>query len=167
MAQVSLISSTPISNANATPKVANNPGVADGMLRRVVGTIASLAADSAASIYRMVRVPSNAHIHSVILLSDDGGATGQMDCGIYQTADNGGAVVDADHFASAVDIGAGAIGPVDITHESGVYAIEDAEKPLWEALALSADPGIDYDIALTVTEVVADVGDKTLKVEYV
>lgn len=167
MAQVSLLSSTPITNANASPKVANNPGVSDGMLRRAVGTLENVAADSAASIYRMVRVPSNAHIHSVQLASDDGGATGMVDCGVYQTSDNGGAVVDADHFASAVDLGAGAVGRTDITHESAVYGLEDAEKSLWSVLGLSADPGIDYDIALTVTEVIADVGTKTLWVEYV
>ena len=164
---VSLISSTPISNADASPKVANNPGVADGMLRRAVGTLEALAADDVASIYRFVRVPSNAHIHKVEFAGDAQGATGIINVGVYQTADNGSAVVDADHFASLLDPGAGAIARTDITHESAVYGIEDAEKPLWEALGLSADPGIDYDIAATATEILADGGTLTLWVEYV
>ncbi len=167
MAQVSTLSSTPVTNADATPKVANNPGVSDGMLRRAAGTVENLAADSAASIYRMVRVPSNAHIHKVTYAADAAGATGQVDIGVYQTAANGGAVVDADHFASALDPGAAAIAETDVTHESGVYNIAECEEPLWEALGLTSDPGIDYDIAITVSEIIADAGTQMLKVEYV
>ncbi len=163
----SALKSTPITNADASPKVANNPGVTDGMLRRAVGTVENLAADAVGSTYRMVRVPSNAHIHRVEYAADAAGATGQYNVGVYQTAANGGAVVDADFFASALDPGAAAIARTDITHESAVYGLEDVEKALWSALGLSADPGIDYDIVFTVSEIVADVGTQTLWVEYV
>ena len=166
MATVTL-KSTPITNADATPKVTNNPGVTDGMLRRAVGTLENEAADDVGSTYRMVRVPSNAHISRVEYAADAAGATGQVNIGVYQTADNGGAVVDEDHFASALDPGAAAIGRTEVTHESAVYPIESAEMPLWEALGLSADPGIDYDIVITVAEIIADVGTQTLWVAYV
>ena len=166
MATVTL-KSTPITNADATPKVTNNPGVTDGMLRRAVGTLENEAADDVGSTYRMVRVPSNAHISRVEYAADAAGATGQVNIGVYQTAANGGAVVDEDFFASALDPGAAAIGRTEVTHESAVYGLEDVEKALWTALGLSADPGIDYDIVITCSEIIADVGTQTLWVEYV
>ena len=39
----------------------------------------------------------------------------------------------------------------NVMHESGVYGIEDIEKPLWEALALSEDPHKMYDVVMTIT----------------
>jgi hypothetical protein len=166
MALVAL-KSTAVTNADATPVVINNPAASAGMLRAVAATLENTASDSVGSTYRMVRVPSNARIHRVIYAADAAGATGQVDVGVYQTAENGGAVVDADHFASALDPGAGAVASTDVTHESGVYGIDDVVKPLWEALGLSSDPKRDYDIVLTVVEIMADAGTQMLKVEYV
>jgi len=166
MALVNL-KSTPITNADATPVVINNASVAGGVLRVTAATIENSASDNIGSTYRMVRVPSVARIHRVIYAADATGATGQVDIGVYQTVANGGAVVDADHFASALDPGGGAIAPTDVTHESGVFGIEDATQPLWQALGLTADPGRDYDIVLTAVEAIANVATHTLKVEYV
>lgn len=166
MAVVTL-KSAPVTNADATPVVLNNASVDGGYLRSAVGVVDGSASDSVGSTYRFVRVPSNARISRVIFASDNGGATGQVDIGVYQTAANGGAVVDADFFASAVDMGAGAVAATDVTHESGVYGIEDAEQPLWQALGLSSDPGREYDIVSTAVEIIANAATQTLKVEYV
>jgi len=76
--------------------------------------------------------------------------TGAADIGVYQTAANGGAVVSAALFGSAVVLTT-ALVHSDVTHESGTYTVADVEKPLWQALGLSADPGIEYDIAATLT----------------
>jgi hypothetical protein len=86
---------------------------------------------------------------------------------VYQTAANGGAVVDADLFASALDPGGGAIPPTDVTHESGEYTYAESLMPLWEALGLTEDPGRDYDIAATVSEIMADAVAHKVEVEYV
>lgn len=160
------LKSTVVTNLDATPPVRNNPALGAAMLRAVAGTIESTAASSVGSTYRLVRIPSNAIVHRVIYAADAAGATGQVDVGIYQTAENGGAVVDADHFASALDPGGGAIAPTDVTHESGVYNIAECNQPLWQALGLSADSNRDYDVALTVTEILADAGTHTVKVEF-
>jgi len=162
------LKSTPITNADSLPRIANNSFVTGGELRASVGTLETIAAGSVGSTYRLARVPSTARVHRVIFAADASGATGQLDIGLYQTAENGGAVVDADFFASAIDPGGGAIAPTDVTHESGEYPIEDAEMPLWKALGLSADPFVEYDIAATaVTEAMANASTLTLKVEYV
>lgn len=165
MAEVHLKSSF-ITNATATPLVKVNATQDGGVLQAVVGTLANTASDSIGSTYRFVRVPSNARIHRVWLNAAASGATGQYDIGIYQTAENGGAVVDADFFASGVDPGGGAVN-ADVTHESGQYSLAEAIMPLWQALGLTADPCRDYDVVATVTEAVADAVQHTLKVEYV
>jgi len=141
-------------------------GSQGGVLKEMVGTLETNADDSSASVYRMVQVPSNCRVSQVLLYTDDLGTTGTMDIGIYQTTQNGGAEVDADHFASAVDVNAAALNAVDVTHESGVFGLEDAEKPLWEALGLSSDPGIMYDVCVTLRAAITAAGTVTLKARY-
>jgi hypothetical protein len=156
-----------ITNATATPKVANNASVAGAVVRCAVGVVTNSASDDVGSTYRYVRVPSNCRVKRVTFASAASGATGQLNIGVYQTADNGGAVVDADFFASAVDPGGGAIAPTDVTHESGEYTFAESLLPLWQALGVAADPHVDYDIAATVAEIMADAVAHKLEVEYV
>jgi hypothetical protein len=129
-----------------------------------VGVVAVANGDSIASVLRAVRVPSSAGIRSVVLKCT-AITSGAADVGVYQTAANGGAVVDADLFGSAVSI-ASALAGTDVTHESGVFTIDKVEKQLWELLGLTADPKVDYDIALTLTAAAAAAGTVALSVEY-
>lgn len=161
------LKSTPVTNADAGT-TRNAPSVDGAALKCKVGKVTNSAADDIGATYRYVRVPSNARIHQLIFVSQASGATGQLDIGIYQTAENGGAVVDADFFASALDPGGGALN-VDATHEATGAACNlptRLEMPLWQALGLSADPQRDYDIAGTVTEVMADAVTHGVKVAY-
>lgn len=164
---VDALKSSVITNADATPLVRSNARVAAGVLREAIGTAQATASASIGSTYRLCRVPSNARISEVALSCDAFDTTGTTDIGVYQTADNGGAVVDADFFASAVVLTSILVHSV-VTHESTVFGIEDAEKPLWEALGLSADPVRDYDIALTLTAAngAGATPDVTLRVRY-
>ncbi len=161
------LKSTPVTNATATPRIMNNAGVQGGVVRRAVGQITNSAADDVGSTYRYCRVPSNAYIKRVTYASAASGATGQVDIGVYQTAENGGAVVDADLFASALDPGGGAIAPTDVTHESGQYTHAESLTPLWTVLGLTADPGIEYDVAATCVEILADAVSSKVEVEFV
>jgi hypothetical protein len=156
-----------ITNSTATPRVANNASVAGAVVRCAIGVVTNSAADDVGSTYRYVRVPSNCRVKRVTFASAASGATGQVNIGVYRTADDGGAVVDADFFASALDPGNAAIGPTDITHESGEYSLAESVQPLWQALGVSADPRCDYDIAATVSEIMADAVAHKLEVEYV
>ena len=164
MATEALISA-PITNANATPRVKNNSGVEGGILRQACAFLECTAKD-AASTYRMVRIPSNATGISVIFATDDQGTTGDTDIGIYQTNENGGAVVDADFFASAQDLFTAALTDSPVQHESAVYGKEDVEKSIWEALGLSADPDIMYDVVLTLTAAADAGGTVSMKAKY-
>lgn len=135
-----------------------------------VGTLEATAADDIGSTYRFFQLPSNARVHQILLYCDDQGTAGDADVGLYRTAADGGAVVDADFFASAVDINAAALNGTDVTHEAGStgtqFGLEDAEKMIWEALGLSSDPGIFYDVALTLTEANTAGATITLKGSY-
>jgi len=156
-----------ITNRDATPKVLNNSAVVGGQLVSAVGTLELTASSDPGSTYRMFQIPSNALVHELKIYSDDVGATGDIDVGLYKNTADGGAVVDADFFASALDINAAALNGVDITHESGVFGLEDAEKPLWSALGLSSDPALIYDVVCTTTEAAGTGGTVTLKCKYV
>lgn len=160
------LKSTPITNAEATPATKNNSGVAGGAMRQSVATIEANAAGDAGSTYRMVRVPSNATGISLIFACDDLGTTATVNVGLHDTTANGGAVVDADFFASAVNCNTAAVAPTHIEHESGVYGIEDIEQPLWQALGLSADPGKDYDVVVTSVGDIDQDGTISVKLQY-
>jgi hypothetical protein len=114
-----------------------------------VATADITSGDSIASTYRMFRVPSNAVMTDLKIYSPDIGTTTIADIGLY--AADGGAVVDADFFASALSLKDGALNGTDVLHEAAVFTIANSGKELWSALALTSDPGVFYDVTLTLT----------------
>lgn len=159
--------STHITNADATPPVLTNGFIANGILHEAVGTVETLAADDAASVYRLVRVPSNARITRVLLASDAITGASASDVGVYRTAVDGGAVVDADWFATDVDISS-ATAFTDVVLEATATDIAKVEYRLWEMFpaTFSTDPMCFFDIAVTVNDVTA-AGTISMKVSYV
>lgn len=155
-----------ITNRDSSPVVLSGSSLAAGRLQSAAGTLESVSGDSIGSKYIFCSVPSNARVHMVLLYCDDIGTTTISDFGIYRSTADGSAVVDADFFASAVSLKDGALNGVDITHESGAYDIDDVEKPLWQALGLSSDPNVVYDIVGTLTAASDAAGTISLKVSY-
>jgi hypothetical protein len=86
--------------------------------------------------------------------------------GIYKTARDGGAVVSAALFASAVDLSSAHDFTNDLL-EATATDISQCEKRLWELAGLSADPGIDYDICATGNTVGSAAGTISMKVKFV
>lgn len=156
-----------ITNRDASPQVFSNPALMASFLRELVGTIETVSGDSIASKYIMFSVPSNARYSQMLLFCDDVGTTTTTDIGLYRTTKDGGAVVDADFFASAVVLNAGALNGVDVTHESTVYDIDDVEKMLWQALGLTEDPQTFYDVVLTLTAAADAAATISLKARFV
>ena len=158
--------STLITNADATPPVTTSSYIGAGVVRESVGTVETLAADDASSVYRLVRVPSNARITSILLASDAITGASQADVGIYKTAADGGAVVDADYFANNVDISS-ATAFTEVLLQATATDIVQVEKRVWEgAAALAADTFKEYDICVTVNDVTA-AGTISMKVKWV
>ena len=145
------VKSTLVTNADALPAVLNNPRVDGGFERIEVATVAITSGDDIASTYRMFRVPSNAVMTDLRIYSPDIGTTTISDIGLYRTAKDGGAVQDADFFASALSLKDGALNGVDVLHEAAVFTIANSGKELWDALGLTSDPSVFYDVAFTLT----------------
>lgn len=159
--------STAITNADASPRVANSSYIECGKLRSSVGTVEVATGDSVGSVYRFCRLPSGARVVSIRIFCDALGGSSAYDCGIYQTAANGGAVVDADSFGSAVSTVSAITVGTEIRFEAADIA--QVEKRIFEqaGIALSADPYISYDLALTTTAVAASAGTISLVVQWV
>lgn len=143
--------SSAIANSVADPLVVNNPGSGVGIRKGINGVVTTAADDSATSVARFVRIPSNATNIKVELSCADATTGGAIDVGIYQTVDNGGAVVDADLFASAFVLTNGPYDHAQLTFESGEYTLAESLLPLWQVLGLTSDPCIEYDVAQTIT----------------
>lgn len=136
-----------------------------GRLREMNESFSIANGDSATSVLRVLRVWSGWRVSSLVLNAPDIGTTTAADVGLYKVAADGGAVVDADFFASAQALNAGPYANLDITRENAVITPANADQRIWEQLGLSADPQLWYDVALTLTGAAdaAGVGDLTLR----
>ena len=156
--------SNAITNADASPRVPNSSYIEGGILRASVATVEVAAADSDGSVYRFFRLPSGARIHKMMVFCDAITSGTSFDCGIYQTAANGGAVVDADAYASAVDLSSAITTGTNIQFEA--RNIDKIEKRVWEDAGLSADSYREYDICLTANTVGSAAGTISMLLEY-
>lgn len=159
--------STMITNQDATPVVEAPAYQHHGRLREMVESFSIANGDSIGSTYRVLRVWSGWRISDLVLDSPDIGTTTIADFGLYQTAENGGAVVDADFFASAQSLKDGAVANTSIARESGVITIANADTRIWEQLGLSSDPKVWYDVTATLTAAADAAGEAGLRLRYV
>jgi hypothetical protein len=173
------LKSTPITNLDTVPVVANTTGEGGpGHLRSVNGYVTVSASMAAGSTYRLVRVPSAAKVKQVLFESEAQGA-GAFNLSVYysdSTVDgtqpvNQGVIVPTtgdQFFASDIDCSA-AVVQQDKTNESGNYTLALRNKPLWSALGLTSDPGGFFDIVAVVhtTAVTTGTGKLGVCVNYV
>ena len=168
MATVS-VSSTIITNRDASPRVLNNSRISKGSLVSVAATAEVAATDNIGSIYKLVSIPSNARVGQLLLSCDSLGTAGAANVGIYQTTENGSAVVDVDFFALTQSLTT-ALKNSDITFQAnGAGASNDVAKiemPLWQAMGLTADTKRDYDICATLTTAPISAGTLSIQCSY-
>jgi hypothetical protein len=156
------VKSQQITNADATPMRINPAYQARSRVHEAIGAAVVTNGDSIGSTYRVCRIRSNDRV-SAVFLDTTAITTCAGDIGLYRTQGDGGAVVDADFFASAQSL-ATALRATDVTRESGVITIPNMEKRVWEQLGLAADPGVEYDVAITLTAAAGSGGDVALRV---
>lgn len=149
-----------ITNADTVPAVLNNPRIDGGFERTKIATAAVTNSDSIASTYRLFRVPSNA-VMTDLRVYCPAITTAATDIGLYRTEKDGGAVVDADLFTSAQVLTSALVG-TDVLHESGIFSLANSGKELWDALGLTSDPSVFYDVTMTLTAAAGATG--TVKV---
>jgi len=155
--------STQITNRDSTPVVLNTATL--GPVAKAFNAVGKITAvgttDGSGDVYRFFEVPTNARVDSVRLYCAALAGSSAMDVGLYRNTRDGGAVVDADFFASAQSL-ASALTGTEISHESTVYTLAKREQPLWQAVGLSADPGGTFDVCGTLTATVNTGGDVLL-----
>lgn len=142
-----------ITNADATPVVLTSATASRGDLKEAIGLITPATDDSATSVHRLVRVPSNCRVSQLLVTAADFTTGGAADFGVYYASDkNAGAVIDVDFFASAYALTAGPIADLTtIINESATNTPAKQVQPLWQAVGLTADPQCEFDIAATIT----------------
>lgn len=157
--------SSAITNRDATPPVKNGMQLGPRAVYEQVATVELANGDSIGSKLVLMSLPSNARMSALWLLCD-AITSGAADFGIYRTTQDGGAVVDADCFASAQSIASAITTGTNILHESGVLDISEIEQPLWQILGLTADPNVMYDLVATLTAATTAAGTLTARVTY-
>ena len=169
---VELTKSTAVTNASAAPRVNNPMSIDGGRIKHRVGRTEFSATASIASIARLLRVKSS-DLVAQLLLSCDAITSAAGDIGLYDIESvNSGAVVDVDFFASAQSL-ASALKNSDVGHEADSadagagFGLADTEKKVWELLGLTADPGKEYDVAITLTAAATAAGTAVLRMYYV
>jgi hypothetical protein len=145
---------------DTVPQTMPNAFLADGVQHSAVGVAAVAVADDDGSVYRFVRVPSNARLTSVRRANDAITGGTAFDLNIYETADNGGALVKA-KVVSGLNLSGAA------TEIIVPLAVADREKRVWELVGLSADPRKMYDLCLSGTTVGTTSGNIALLVDWV
>ena len=169
MAAVANTKSTAITNADATPITTfNQPAVVKGQVYTAVGTVLTTTDDDTNSVYRLVRVPSNALITSIKLFNDDldSGTSAVFKAGLYQTAANGGAAADLDVFATALASLQDAV-TTGTEIRFATLGVDGVAKRVYELLGLTADSLREYDLCITATTVTGlKAGKLTAVVQY-
>lgn|SRR5487761_79716 len=162
------VSSGIVADFDASPVVKHSPIDDGGVVREITGIVtltATQAGGDATSVWRLVRLPTNARITSIVLDSDALAASAlDVDLGFYLP--NGGAAVSQTAIGDTVGpLTAAVVGKEMYALAGASYA----NDPVWTVAGVSADPAGFYDLALTV--VVAGVtpapGSVSVRVKYV
>lgn len=169
-----------ITNLESKPIVLGNAFKSGAYKKEQIDSVDAVAGDSATSVYRLLKVPSGARVSELKLLCGALGAGAVVDIGVYYPAsmpDNpslAGTAIDADFFASAVDVSA-ALAETSIINESGTNTIAKRQMTLAEALGLDlngllgttgADPQVELEICATVTVAIATSNPLALITSY-
>jgi hypothetical protein len=153
-----------ITNRDAVPSVINDGRLERGVLKEACDTVATTSGKTVGSTYRLNSVPSSARV-SQVLLTAAAMTVGAFDIGVYRNTKDGGAVVSAALFGSAVDCSA-AVVDVDVTGESATYTAAKRQQPLWQAAGLTSDPGGTLDIVATSTNTITAGAAIMLRTRY-
>lgn len=129
--------------------------ISHGRLRYKRGKI--LFTPAANDIVRMFSMRSGDRLIELLLTADDFGGAHTVNVGLWKAgANHDGAVIDADLFASAVDVGTAAVARTDVMLEAGTFTLPVGRgSPLWEladagAGTYTADPDETWDVGIEV-----------------
>jgi hypothetical protein len=139
--------------------------IGNGKLRSQCDLVEIAAADDDTSVYRFARVHSSWRISEILKYSDAITGGTAFEVGLHQTAANGGAVVDADAYASAVNLTSADTTGTNLAFEA--RNIDKIQNRVWQDAGLTSDPNRYYDLTMTGTTVGTAAGTVALEVRYV
>jgi len=137
---------------------AKTPGARGGKAIVLTGTFKTAAADDAGSKYRLAKLSGDLVPIQIELNCDATAGATDMDLGLYETLEKGGAVKDADYYMDGIDMSAGkAIG----SEQNGLATIPVAD--IGKVVAVNAgdtvaSPAMEYDLVLTANSDISAVG---------
>jgi hypothetical protein len=159
--------STAITNLDSTPPVMNGRHL-QGPVHEACGTVEIAAADCNNSVYRLVRVHSSWRLADIIRYNDAITSGADFDVGLYETAENGGAVKNVNCFADAVSLTSASLtGTKDLFEAGADEGVEDLEKRVFEYAGDTTDPQKFYDLAYTGITVGSGAGTLSVRVQYI
>ncbi len=149
------LKSLAITGYDATPptKPASGMGAA-GVLREVSAFLTTVSSDDTTSTYALVRLPSNCIVKEILFDTATMSTSSALDVGAWYSdkpldfptgnVASGTAIIN-NFFADNLDVSS-AVAITNITNQSGQYTADKRNKQLWDALALTSDPGGYIDI---------------------
>lgn len=149
MSQASTLKSPAITGLDTTPVSPSTTGEGAPAYARVNdGFVTCLTADTTASLYKLVRIPSNSKLKNLYLNTDALGASTTLNVGLYysdSTVDGTppavqGTVINATLFGSALAATSAQV-DTDISPNISLRS-----TPLWSVAGLAADPGGYFDV---------------------
>ena len=150
--------SASVTAKDAVPNTLGNPRyqkIVDG------GAVSVASGDDDTSVYRVCRVHSSQRIFKVEVTNSAITSGTDYDFGLYQTAANGGAVLDKDNIVDGATHATARLLPTALPFPTGA----DFGKRVWEIAGLSSDPNIEYDLCWTANTVGSADGTITTWVE--
>jgi len=132
--------------------------VKGGQVIAIAGNFETVATDSAGSKYRLCRVGADYVAVEIWINNDAIAGTDDVDLGLYEVLEAGGAVKDADCFLDGADISAGkALG----SEQNGLASLpidEIGDTMAEQAGDTNQSPAMEYDLVLTSNNAVTGAG---------
>lgn len=145
--------STLITNLDATPPKMATTRALGGDLKRQAYNSAKGSGDATADIYPVLRAWTGWTLDSLVFQTEAWGTSGVVEIGCYDTAANGGAVIDADAFGSAINV-ASALARIDLLAEASTQTPDRVNTKLRDILGLAATADDKWvDICLLATNI--------------
>lgn len=164
------VNSTQLTNFYSTPVVLSNSFLSGGSDFTATDVCAMGAADSATSTYRYCRVPSNALISNIAVMNDANTSGTSYKCGVLLPNAGGVVVAASDQiFFSAVTMAAARSVWTNLLFPSILGAggaVANVKLRIWELLGLTADPSLEYEVAVTAVTPGSAGGNLALQVNW-
>ena len=156
--------STIVSDADNSPVRQTKGHIFQGRKRTLKATVEVAAADDDGSVFRLARIASHWSIESIRIFNDAITGGTDYDLGVYDTAEDGGAVVDVNAYADAISLASASVVGVEQAFEA--RDIANVEQSVWQDVGLTEDSRKWYDLCLTGVTVGTAAGTITAVVTY-